>query len=154
MSHVAEVTLQVTDLDALDAACKRIGLELVRGQKNYKWYGRWLNDWSDSERAAALKGRDPNTFGHCEHAVRIPGDPNAYEIGLCPRLDGKPGFDLVYDQYGHGGAALHKVGGKDLSELKDQYAASVTQRHLSRQGYRTRLQRTPGGHLQVVGQKA
>jgi len=40
MSHIVEVNLLVQDLNALHRACHRLGLELVRGQQTYRWYGR------------------------------------------------------------------------------------------------------------------
>lgn len=149
MSHVAEVKLHVTDLDALAEASRELGLELVIGQTTHRWFGRFLNDWNDTERAAVHQGRDPRTFGHCEHAITQPGNPEGYEIGLCRRLDGKPGFNLVYDAFAEGGG-LHAKAGQDLTLLKKQYAATVAQRHLRQRGYRTSLTRTPQGHLQVV----
>jgi hypothetical protein len=36
MSHIAEVNLLVQDLNALQRACQRLGLELVRGQQTYR----------------------------------------------------------------------------------------------------------------------
>lgn len=154
MSHVAEVTLQVTDLDALSMACDTLGMELVRGQTTYRWFGRWLNDWSDSERAASLRGRDPKTFGHCEHAIRIKGNSSAYEIGVCPRLDGKPGYDLVYDAYGAGGGALHRVAGQDLRGLKDHYAAALSKRKMTKMGYRNITVVPTATGLKVRGYKS
>ena len=72
MSHVATIDIEVTDLGTLAAAAKRLGMELVQGQKTYRWFA----------------GRQ----GDCEHAVRIPGDNKAYEIGVVKRTDGRLGY--------------------------------------------------------------
>jgi hypothetical protein len=154
VSHVAEVKLKVTDLDVLADACEKLGLELVRGQTTYQWYGRWLNDWS-SDRAAAFQGRDPETFGKCDHAIRVQGTApgSQYEIGLCARLDGKPGYDLVYDAFGSG-QELERRAGVGLVGLQDRYAAAVAMVELRRKGYRVSEQRTAEGAIKLVAVKA
>lgn len=154
MSHVAEVDLKITDLDALAKACEEVGMELVRGQTTWRWYGRFLNDWSDEQRAAALRGFKPEQFGHSEHAIRLKdrvvGD---YEIGLVPRRDGKAGWEMLYDVYGPG-HRLEQKAGVALVELRNQYAASVARAQLVKQGYRVTTARNTEGHLQVVAVKA
>lgn len=135
MSHVADVDLKITDLDACEAACDALGLELVRGAKSYKWYGQWVNDYNDSERAAAMKGHDPRLFGQCVHKIRVKGaHSDTYEVGLVPRLDGGPGFDAVYDNW-QGGYGLERVAGDGLAKLKQEYGAQVATRHLMSMGY-------------------
>ena len=134
MSHVADVGLTITDLDALEAAADRIGLELRRGQRTHAWWGRFLNDWSDNSRAAALKGRDPKTFGTCDHAIGVKGKAprngagGNWEIGLVARKDGK-GYDAVYDAYGNAGGLTERAG-KDLNTLKEEYGIEMATRRL------------------------
>jgi hypothetical protein len=41
MSHVVSLNFYIDDLDCLETACKNLGLELRRGQKEYKWFGEW-----------------------------------------------------------------------------------------------------------------
>ena len=67
MSHVATINIEVKDLDALGIAAGRIGLELVRGQKEYRWYGQSVGDYP---LPAGLTEAD---LGVCEHAIRIAG---------------------------------------------------------------------------------
>jgi hypothetical protein len=99
MSHIAEVNLLVQDLNALHRACHRLGLELVRGQRTYRWYGRSVGDYP------LPVGFAKNELGTCEHAIRIPGNDRAYEIGIVTRRDGKPGYALLWDFY-QGGYGL------------------------------------------------
>ena len=150
MSHVAEVAVTITDLDALEEACAQLGLELIRGQTTFEWYGKFMNDYNDPQRAAAVRGYDPAKFGQCEHAIRRKGcAPGDYEIGLVRRNDGKPGYAVLFDSYGTG-RLLERAAGADLTGLRDHYTAAVSRRLLARKGYRTHLQRTPQGELQVV----
>jgi hypothetical protein len=136
MSHVADVSIRITDLDALNAACERLCLVLRKDQKTHAWFGKFLNDWSNQSRAAIFHGYDPKTFGHCEHAIRAAEhDHGDYEIGLVKPLDGSPGWDAVYDTYGRG-ARLEYLAGTGLTKLKQEYAAEVATRQLRRQGYR------------------
>lgn len=146
MSHVAAVDLKIQDLDALEAVCGRMGLELVRGKTTYKWFGRFLNDWTSAEgqeRAAALNGFDPATFGHSLHVVRRKDrNGGAYEIGIVARRDGKPGFEAVYDAWGSGGKLVEQIAGKNLVTLKKELSTEVSLRHLQRQGYRVSIVET------------
>lgn len=140
MSHVAEVDLVVQDLEVLALAAAQCGGELVLGQTTHAWWGEFMNDWSDSTRAAALKGRDPATFGACQHAIRLKGLPGVngssgpWEVGVCARPEG--GYALVYDSFGYAGEQLEAAFGKDLGALCEAYGSEVAMRMLARQGYR------------------
>lgn len=140
MSHVADVDIRIKDLGALEAAIKRLGGELKRDQKTFKWYGRFMNDWS-SNRAAANR-MDPKDFGKCAHAIKFPGVD--YEIGLVAQEDGS--FVPVYDSWGPG-AGLEKIMGVGLPKLKDEYAAAVSTRVLARKGFRVLRTEGPKGEI-------
>ena len=131
MSHVATVEIQIKDLEALKTACKSIGLIFKENQKSYKWYGSWQNDYSASN-AAYKAGIDPKDYGKCAHAIGIPGNSQAYEIGVVKRPGGT--FKLVWD-FWNGGFGLEKVAGKDCSKLVQSYASEVCKKHLKAQGY-------------------
>jgi hypothetical protein len=132
MSHVAKINLQITNLDALANACGRLGLELVRGQKTYKWYGVSVGDYRGKDAVRAPDGK-------CEHAIRVKGNPKAYEIGLVRRTDGKAGYELVWDHWSGGYGLCEKVmygkGQPNADKLKDWYAAEVTRQQMMRQGF-------------------
>lgn len=129
MSHVCKIELRITSLDALDDACKALGLELVRGQENYRWFGQFVGD------APLPEGFTEAELGHCEHAIRIPGDNHAYEIGLVKRRDGQTGYQLLWDYWGGGYGLVAKIG-QNGERLKQEYAAAVASRTYSKLGYR------------------
>ena len=119
MSHIAEVNLLVQDLNALQRACHRLGLELVRGQQTYRWYGMSVGDHP------LPTGFAKDDLGTCEHAIRIPGNDHAYEIGIVTRRDGKPGYVLLWDFY-RGGFGLVDHVGEHAERLQQVYALEVT----------------------------
>lgn len=145
MSHVASVEVKVTDLDALKAACDRLGLEFKEGKRTHRWYGVWLDDWR-SARAASTKGRDPKTFGTCIHAIGIKGDSTGYEIGVVDDGDGV--YGLVYDSIGTG-QQLERLAGVDLELLRDEVAAEVATQHMERRGYRVTREQEQGAIVLV-----
>ena len=150
MSHVAAVSLYVTDLDALEAVADRLGFKLMRGQKTWAWYGRAVG-----ESEAAAQGHSAKDFGKGVHALRLkdhgPGD---YEIGLVARLDGKPGFELLLDSWGMHGRKLTAAAGAGLGTLKRELAAEVSTRILQRQGYRVSRIIQPDGGIKLRGARA
>ena len=157
MSHVSDVALQIEDLDAAAEAAPQCGLVLGRGQTTWKWFGRFLNDWHNSDRAAAMRGFSPKQFGHSEHALRLAGTKpgESYEVGLVPRRDGKPGWELLFDAYGTGGRRLEDAAGKNLATFRDHYAAAVARKEMARQGYRTAVRRNKdSGKLELECLKA
>ena len=150
MSHVTAVEAKVVDLDALDAACKELGVTLVRGQRTHNWFGTWMNDWNVGA-AAATQGYDPKTFGQCDHAIRVPG--SRYEVGLVPSKDGT-GYALVYDTWGPEGQTISRALGTGLDKLKVEYACAAGARAMARKGYAVKRQINPQtGRPQVVCMK-
>jgi hypothetical protein len=127
MSHVVQMKIQISDLDALDRACRKRGLELVRDQKTYKWWGRSVGDYPIPE------GFTAQDLGKCDHAIRIPGNQTSYEIGVVKSRTG-PGYVLLFDFYGQEQTLVPKVG-KDGGLLGQAYATEVTKKHLVTQGY-------------------
>jgi len=129
MSHVSVVELEVKDLAALKEACEAIGLEFVEGQTSFKWYGRWMNDY-DAHDAAYRRGIDPKNYGRCKHAIRIPGDSKAYEVGVVAKQDGS-GYELCWDSWS-GGFGLQAYVGKDCENLKHEYAKVTVKKSVSK----------------------
>lgn len=107
MSHISKIELEVNDLNTLDRACKRLGLQLVKGQNSFRWYGR--------------KG------GTCDHVIRIPEAD--YEIGIT-RTEGL--YELNCDYYDRNiGNAIGENGGL----LKQAYAVEKTKTEARFKGY-------------------
>ncbi len=124
MSHISKIELEVKDLDALNRACKRLGLSMARGQKHFKWFGQ----------------KD----GDCDHAIKV---PNArYEIGV---ICANGLFELKCDYFDNGiGNAIGKNGGL----LKQAYAVEKTKTEARRKGYSVFEKQTDTGvrlHVRV-----
>jgi hypothetical protein len=125
MSHTVEIKdLLIRDLAALGRAATRLGLELVMGQTNYRWYGTVVGDHPFPT------GFTNQDIGKCEHAIRIPNQPDAYEIGIVTRRDGLPGYALHWD-FWNGGYGLTDRIGQDGELLRQAYALEVTLGHLT-----------------------
>lgn len=128
MSHMAQIDLEIqtNQLDALVAACEELGLKVDIGRKNWKWFGTWVNDYSQQD-AAYLHGIDPKLYGECAEAVIYdPNNKHAYEIGIVKRQDGKEGYVLLYDHYAGGMGMTKKVGDQNCTLLQQHFACQVT----------------------------
>lgn len=138
MSHVASIELELKDLDALAAACEPLGLELVREQKTYNWYGYSVGD------TPLPVGFKKEELGTCEHAIRAKGTNRhglndkrqQYEIGIATRRDGKAGYTLLWDTWRGGNGLVAAVGGDKAQKLVQGYACEVAMRIAKRQGFR------------------
>jgi len=106
MSHISKIELEVRDLGILGQACSRMGLELVRDQKSFRWYGK-------------------ESF--CDHAIKIPGAN--YEIGVLKK-DGL--YELNCDFFD---CNLEKVIGSEGGLLKQAYAVIKTRVEARKKGY-------------------
>lgn len=115
MSHVTKIDVQIKDLEALKDACEKIGLEFREGQKKYKWYGRHVGDYPLPE------GFKKEDLGKCDHAIGIPGNKNAYEIGVVKQGDS---YTMLWD-FWNGGYGLEPVAGKDCENVVDAYTQEV-----------------------------
>ena len=116
MSHISKIELEVKDLGILGQACARLGLNLIRGQRTFKWYGK------DAQ---------------CEHAIKIPGAN--YEIGVLYR-NGL--YDLNCDFYDRN---IEKVIGRKGGLLKQAYAVEKTKIEARKKGYSILERQTENG---------
>ena len=129
MSHIAKISIDLKDLDALSAAAKALGLELVRGQTRYKHYG------AGEAQTDLPEGFTAEDLGQCEHALRIVGaDSLACEIGIAKRRDGRPGYVLLADLFAYG--RLPEFVGANAERLRQGYSTEVARRTLQKQGFR------------------
>jgi hypothetical protein len=143
MSHVSTVEIEIKDVPALAAACSAMGLELVLDQKQYRWFGEHVGDYPIPD------GFTKDDLGRCEHAIRIPGDGKAYEIGVVKRRDGKPGYVLMWDFWA-GGYGLQDKVGKDCGRLAQEYAAQVAIKKAKLQGFNVQRKQLEDGRVQLV----
>lgn len=125
MSHVTKIEIEIRDLEALAAACTRIGCTFVPGQGFYAWYGTSVGDTPLPE------GFAEEDLGKCEHAIRVPRA--SYEIGVVSRRDGQPGYALLWDSWSAGGLE-HELG-KGARKLVQAYGVEAATRAARRQGY-------------------
>jgi hypothetical protein len=128
MSHVVDMDLDIFDLDCLEKAANELGLVLRRGQTKYKWFGRWVGDYK------LPKGVSKEDLGKCDHALTIPGDSKAYEVGVV-RKDNK--YVLLWD-FWNGGYGLQAKVGKEGGLLRQQYTAKVAVKELRRAGFQVK----------------
>ena len=138
MSHVTVIDMEIKDLECLRQAAADLGLEFREGQTTFKWWGRNAGDYPLPE------GFTAEDMGKCDHALAVKGKPNAYQVGVVKRRDGKAGFVLMWDFYG-GGQGLQDVVGPGCSKLCQKYSEKVVLKHckpLQAQGWA--LQRTAG----------
>ena len=133
--------MDVTDLDALETSAGKLGLQMKRFQRYYKWYGRYVGDYP------LPKGFAASDLGKCDHALTQPDNPNGYEVGIVKRKD-KPGWALMWDFYNHGHGLQDKigVGGRKLIQ---RYAAEVAAKEARRKGFRVQEQVQPDGRIRL-----
>jgi ribosomal protein S17E len=149
MSHVETVNVVITDLKALDAACARLGVALVKDKTTYNWFGVSVGDYPVP---AGFKAAD---LGKCEHAIQVPGAH--YEIGVVPARnpDGTvaKGYTLLYDFYGsggrHDGQKLQKKFGTGLTKLVDAYSVEALKAKARASGYLTREVARADGKIEL-----
>jgi len=132
MSHVALVEITITDLDALQKACAACGLEFRKDQKTYRWFGKWVSDYHAKD-AAYLHGINPKDYGKCIHAIGVPDNKQAYEIGVCSNPKGA-GYVLIWD-FWNGGYGLLAIAGENCDKLFQAYTKEVTVKKLKNKGY-------------------
>jgi len=154
MSHVTKIEMPDTlaDLKALAAGCKRLGLELMTGQTKFKWYGQHVGDYPLPELPGYTKEEvlEKLSAGRCEHAIRDPKNPGAYEIALWERKDGK-GYHVIYDFWSGGRGMSEAVGfdGKKCRKLSDAYKIAQVKRRAMRAGQRVVETKTKDGRVQL-----
>jgi|GEM_PF-309157 hypothetical protein len=140
MSHVAVVQVEIKDLEALKAACADLQLQYRENQKTCKRhqlvYGTVPEGWTKEE------------MGTCDHAIAT-GQNGAYEVGICRRRDGKPGYVLMYDDYAGGYGLMARIG-EGAKKLIDRYAVNVAKRQAHKLGYACQEFAKADGSVDVV----
>ena len=143
MSHVASIEIEVKDLSCLREAAGRLGLEFMEGQESYRWFGESAGGYP------LPAGFAVEDLGKCEHALRVPGKPDAYEIGVTKRRDGKAGYTLLWDFF-QGGYGLQDRVGEGAGRLVQEYARSVAVKQARRQGFSVREKKRQDGCYELT----
>ncbi|MCX5814175.1 MAG: DUF1257 domain-containing protein [Proteobacteria bacterium] len=138
ISHIAKIELEIKLLDALIAACNRLGFEFVKNQKTYEWYGRYMRDTPLPE------GITENQLGKCDHAIKVPGC--SYEIGIVKRNNN---YHLLWDSWE---SQLRLAIGKNAGIIKQAYTTEVVRHDAKIKGYRITEKQTEKG-IRLILQK-
>lgn len=125
MSHLTTCELKVKDLACLKAACPDRKLEFRENQTSHRWYGTRAGGFAPGQ-TARLDGR-------CLHAIGVPGNREAYEVGIIRSADGT-GYELVYDDF-QGGYGLEKQTGRGCGLLLQSYAQQVARKEMAHAEY-------------------
>ena len=94
----------------------------MEGQTRHKWWNSWANDY-DKDNAAYKLGIDPKVYGKYLYAIRMKGNPDAYEIGVVKNPKGE-GYVLVFDFFAQQ-HNLTAICGEDLRKLLKEYEYQV-----------------------------
>lgn len=137
MSHMAHIATEFRDLEALKAACKRLGWEFLEDATSYRWYGLFVGD------SPMPEGLTKDDLGRCEHAIRVPGAQ--YEIGLTRRGDK---WAAHWDWYEDGG--LDKAMGRTGGPLKQAYAVEKAKIEARKNGHSVTEQRRADGSIRLT----
>lgn len=119
----------------------------MRNQRTWRWFGKFVGDYQGAD-AANLHGIDPSTYGTSEHAIRIKGDTQHYEIGVMRNPKG-PGFVCCWDFWGAHGKALENVAGDKCRNLFREYGKKLTIKTARKMGVPVK-QTSKGGKIQLV----
>jgi hypothetical protein len=140
LSHVAVLQLRVRDLDALEAAAPAVGLKLNRGQKTWRWVGRWYRDYHEAD-AAYKNGIRPEDYGKGDHALSLVDCPGAFEVGLVPAPDGDGyllGWDFVdgrlLEAIGRHGERLQAAYGREVLRKRAAQIGAVLSEEVDAEG--------------------
>jgi hypothetical protein len=124
VSHIATIACEVRDLDAFEAAVRRLGGEFRRGQPTYRCYpGGYQGD------TPLPAGMTLDQWGKCDHAARFAGCD--YEVGLVRQPNGT--YQLRWDYWSPGGL-LHHLGGEAAPRLVQAYAVEKAKAEARRMG--------------------
>ena len=126
MSHVIKTKMEYRDFNAILQAGADCGLVFHEGQREYRWYGRFMGDY------ALPEGMTADMLGRCDHAMGIPGDSFAYEVGITTRPSG--GFDVLYDFWSGGKGLEDKIGIQGI-KFRERYAIHAAQNAVEALGY-------------------
>ena len=134
MSHVTTVKMRIRSLEALRKAAAKCGLEFKEGQTSFRW-------WQD---------REPTDLGECKHAMGVPNDALAYEIGVLAAKDGD-GFLLGFDFFCQ--TRLKDLAGDNCDKLMQEYGMAVAEestQDLQLAGWAAQRIEQPNGDVQLV----
>jgi hypothetical protein len=137
MSHIVSIPFQCRSLDAVRAACGRLGFTFCEGQTAYRWWGRWEGDTPLPDHVRV------EDLGKCHHAIKVPGV--TYEVGIVANADGS--YDLRWDYFDN--ALCVAMGGQNADKFRQTYQIEVARIEARRKGARFQEFRLPDGTVKL-----
>ena len=158
MSHVAQCKVVVKSLDTLEAAVKRLGGTLHRGQTKIRWWGQFVDDSStwkqffsaeEAARIAKLPQHERKRIinkemGRADHVITFPG--TTWDLGVMQESDGT--FRLRWDTYS-GGGGLNKIIGSSGGLIGQAYAIEAAKKAARRKGYMITEKKEANGSIKL-----
>lgn len=124
MSHITTIATKILSLDALEAAARELGGQLVRGKREQRSYQNGLT---------------------CDHVIAVPGC--VYEVGVNKQPDGS--YTLGFDAYGQG-QKLVKAFGSGLQKLSQMYSVHAATIAARAKGYMVQRVAGKGGVIRLA----
>jgi hypothetical protein len=125
--HVVVVKTRIKSLETLRRAVQRMGGEFRENQRQYKWYGHWMDDYHEQD-AAYKQGIQVGNYGKCDHAIHIPNVD--YEVGIVQKGEE---FTLIWDFID--GRLRDWMGGQEASKLTQLYNVELEKQKALENGY-------------------
>jgi len=125
MSSMTQIVSEIKSLIDLERACNRLGITLVRGKTEARYYG--------------------HKTVTCDHTIEIPR--TAFDIAVKKRHDGT--YVLSCDLYGPEGRVIADTCGKSLGLLKQAYAVEVAKSEARKKNMRVTEERKTDGRIRV-----
>lgn len=124
MSHITTIATRILSLDALEAAARELGGQLVRGKREQRSYQDGLA---------------------CDHVIQLPDC--RYEIGVVKTKDDS--YALAFDSYGQG-QKLVKAFGTGLQKLSQLYSVHAATIAARKKGYLVQRVAGKGGVIRLA----
>ena len=142
MSHMVKINLQIKDLQALESACKRLGLQFVESASLHASrvggaYVGLTSSGAETCRARYWGG----AVMECDAVIRIPGCN--HDIAVRKQDNGC--FSLHADFYGQHGEKVRKA----VEQLRQLYAVEVAKKAARRKGYSVYEQECKDGTIRL-----
>ena len=127
MSHLATISVQIKDIEAMKAACAELGWTFSEGKQNYRWWGSEFPKSKQAKEALAAMSTEQRALaGRCEHSISMNGCQ--FDIGLVKTDTGYSivADDLVYlsswnkqfDKLGEGASKLLQLYGVHKAQIE------------------------------------
>ncbi len=141
MSHVVTVSVEIRDLEAVKRLCANLGWTFQEGQTNYKWYGRWVGNYTAAD-SALNHGIKYEDLGKCDHAIKVPGC--GYELGL--KKVGEE-YKLLWDVYDS--SLKQAMGGAAGEKFCQEYGLACVTMEAERNGYAWSSSKLENGSYEI-----